>query len=415
MKLFLKNLFSKKSKEENDIEIQDVALDTQSEVTSISDLWEKLKHHRKLTRRSWLVGIGIASLLLAGFLCYTFFRTSTTFYVLDEMERADINGTEYAEFGKGIIKYRPDGISSITSQGEIRWSSTFNMQSPIVDIREKIMAVAEKNGTQVYIYNEDGLLGQFQTVLPIEKVSVSNQGVVAVILQDEDVTWINLYDINGVEIVTNRTSVEESGYPLDIALSPDGMKMAVAYLGVTQGIMNTKVCFYNFGAVGQAEQDNLVNSVTYDNEVVPKVIFANETTAVAFRSGGFSIFEGKQNPELKKEEAFDSEIVSVFQDNKSFGIIFASDDAEHMYKMQVYNMAGKRIAERYLDIDYKEVKLVNDKIIIYNDSVFEIYETNGDLKFTGNYPKAITDIISVKGFGKYLILSRESSDLIKLR
>ena len=37
------------------------------------------------------------------------------------------------------------------------------------------MAVAEQQGNQVYVVNEDGLVGNFETLLPILKVRVSRQ------------------------------------------------------------------------------------------------------------------------------------------------------------------------------------------------------------------------------------------------
>ena len=54
------------------------------------------------------------------------------------------------------------------------------------------MVVADQQGTDVYIFDEKGQKGQFETLLPIEKVKVARQGVVAAVLTDEDVTWINL-------------------------------------------------------------------------------------------------------------------------------------------------------------------------------------------------------------------------------
>ena len=92
-----------------------------------------------------------------------------------------------------------DGIS-------FSWSAAYSMQTPIVDICEKI-AVEEQKGSQVYIYSADkGQIGYFQTLLPIQKVKVASQGVVAAVLEDGEVTWINLYDTDGNEIAKHRTS-----------------------------------------------------------------------------------------------------------------------------------------------------------------------------------------------------------------
>ena len=62
-------------------------------------------------------------------------------------------------------------------------------------------------------------------------------------LTEEEVTWINFYDTTGGEIAKMRTTVKESGYPMDIALSPDGMKIMVSFLWPDQDGLKTRVAF----------------------------------------------------------------------------------------------------------------------------------------------------------------------------
>ena len=238
----------------------------------------------------------------------------TEYKVLMTEKRTDINGTGYTEFGEYILKYSPDGVTCVSGSGSVLWNSTFSMQSPIVDVRGTTAVIADQKGTQIYVFNQNGQQGQFQTSLPVEKVRVAKQGVVAAVLNDDDITWVNFYDAQGEEIAKSRNSLGDSGYPLDIALSPDGMKIMVSYLCITKGIMNTKICFYNFDSVGQAEINNMVASQIYENAVAPEVIFTDEGTSVAFLSNGFSIFKGKQIPEETKKVQFEEEILSIFHD-----------------------------------------------------------------------------------------------------
>lgn len=374
-----------------------------------------LGFHGRTIRRHRLLFAGILCLLLLGVFLFLYLHVGTSYSVLSEEKRSDINGTVYAEFGNSLLKYSSDGVTCMTGSGSVLWNSTFSMQSPMIDICGKTAAVADKKGSQIYVFNESGQMGQFQTSLPIEKVRVAKQGVVAAVLNDGDVTWINFYDTQGKEIAKNRTSLGDSGYPLDIALSPDGMKIMVSYLCVTQGIMNTKVCFYNFDSVGQAEINNMVASQTYENTVAPEVLYFNEETAVAFLSNGFSLFKGKQIPEEKKKIEFEEEILSVFHNEKYFGFIFKSEKEGHKYRMQLYNTSGKQVMKTYFDLDYKQVKLEGGNILLFNEQAFEIYNTGGRKKFSGSFDKAVRDIIKVKGFRKYLVLSPNHMTSIRLK
>lgn len=417
---FLKNKIKKYKEAKSKIEEEDrLDLAMAEEPESLGEeqkkFWAQVGRHRRSIRRHRLLFIGILCFFLIGGLLFLYLYTGTEYSVLSEEERTDINGTAYTEFGDYFLKYSSDGVTCISGKGSVLWNSTFNMQSPVVDICGMTAAVADQQGTQIYIFNESGQLGQFQTSLPIEKVRVASQGVVAAVLNDGDVTWINFYDTQGNEIAKTRTSLGESGYPLDIALSPDGMKIMVSYLRVTQGIMNTKICFYNFDSVGQAEINNMVAEQTYENTVSPEVMFIDEDTSVAFLSNGFSLFKGKQIPEQKKKTEFEEEILSVFHDGDCFGFIFKSDKQEHKYRMQLYNASGRQIVKTYFDLDYKKVKLEDGNLILFNDRAFEVYNTGGRKKFSGTYDKAIQDIIKVKGFRKYMVLSQNHVTTIRLK
>ena len=88
-------------------------------------------------------------------------------------------------------------------------------------------------------------------------------------------SWVNLYQADGTAIAEDKTTVTESGYPLDIDLSPDGQKLAVSYLGVKEGMISSDVVFYHFGSAGQAENDYVVSRETYTDTVIPEIYFTH--------------------------------------------------------------------------------------------------------------------------------------------
>lgn len=378
-------------------------------------IWEKIKKHRRMLRNRWVIfGLVVAVLVAAGSL-YLNFHVSRSYSVLSSEKRTDINGTKYERFGNNLLKYSPDGVSCLSDEGNTLWSSTFSIQSPLLDICDTTAVIGEEEGTQVYIYNSDGQIGQFQTLLPIEKIRVAKQGVVAVILEDTNSVWINFYDSEGELIAENRTSLEESGYPLDIALSPDGMKMMVSFLKTTDGNVETNVSFYNFDSIGQANVNNLVNTVTYENIAVPEVRFINDRTSVAFRGDGFSIYKGREVPEESANVTFEEEILSVFYDDEHLGFVFQSDEEEHKYLLRVYNMNGRRTAQKYFDFDYKEIRMDEGKILMIQEGAMAVFTAGGRLRAEIKYEKPIENALAMDGFAKYMILTQESTDKIRLK
>lgn len=423
MKIKLKELFKKKTEDpremssgaetqETDVRIESYEMTRPSE--KLDDLWGKIKQHRNLVRNRNAAAMAILFVLLFGTGAFLFFHTGSTYITVEHVERNDADGTQYLEFGNYFLKYSPDGVSCVDSKSQVLWSTTFTMQTPLVDVCESTAVIAEQQGTQVYVFTEDGLKGQFQTLLPVEKVRVARQGVVAAILEDEEVTWVNFYESSGALIAENRTTIGDFGYPLDMDLSPDGLKLAVSYMRVLGSKISTHIAFYNFDLAGQAELNNQVSELDCDNVLAPQIIFSDNSTAVAFRTDGFTVFSGRQAPKERKTVQFDKEILSTFYDSSRIGLVFAADDSEHKYQMQVYNMSGKKIMQKYFDLEYDSISLQKEKIVIFNEKEFAVYKLNGQKKFQGNYRKPIVNILDVRGFRKYMVLTQDSADLIRL-
>ena len=106
--------------------------------------------------------------------------------------------------------------------------------------------------------SERGLVKKIETATPIERVCVARQGTVAVLMKEDDVSYVRLYDKKGQELASGEFYQEKGSFPVDIALAPDAQKLAVDMLDVTKGKTCSAVTFYNFGSVGQNEIDNNV-------------------------------------------------------------------------------------------------------------------------------------------------------------
>lgn len=382
------------------------------------DLSAKLRMHRMAVRMKYLITGVIVIVLVAGILLYKQVRVFHNYSVLSSVERSDDAVTQYVRVKKNrTLKCNPNGVTCVNDANEVQWNTTFNMQSLVVDSCESTVAVGDQRGSLIYVFNEDGPMGSFEVEYNLMKLCVSRQGVVAAVLEAGETTWVNVYDKNGNVIVKNKTSMAESGYPLDVAISQDGYKMAVSYLGADQKDIKTRVAFYNFSSVGQGQSDNLVNSVDYEGEVVPEIRFMGNGHAVAFLDDGLAFFSGKQVPEESGRVEEELELISVFADDDYVGIVTASDeeDQKHKYRMAVYRSNGRKMMTKYFDMDYTEIKISGGEVILYNNSDMEIYTVNGKKKFSGSYEKGIQDVIRSGSSGKYTIVTPDSTDLVKIR
>ncbi|MGN0354160.1 MAG: DUF5711 family protein [Muricoprocola sp.] len=382
------------------------------------DLSEKLDIHRNKVKKRTIFFVCLIAILVLGMAIFYRVRVFHHYKILSQVERADDSATEYIRLSSGrTLKCNPNGVTCVNNSDVVQWNTTFNMQKPIYDVCETTVAVGDLHGSEIYLFDENGLTGHFDVEHTLAKVKVAKQGVVAAILEDGDVTWINVYDKNGDMIVKNKTSVGETGYPVDMDISSDGLKMMVSYLGVNNDNIETRVVFYNFSSVGRDQDDNMVNKVTMEGHVVPEVKFTKGNYAVAFREDGMTFFYGKRVPEERTSITFEHEIISTFNNENYIGVVMQNDNEEKnaKYKLEIYRTNGTKCTTQYFNMDYTGIKFADDQVIMYNGSDIAIYTVGGKKVFQATYEKPVTDVIKTGGFRRYVVITEESADTIRIR
>lgn len=117
--------------------------------------------------------------------------------------------------------------------------------------------------------------------------------------------------------------------------------MMVTYQFVDGGQTTSYVAFYNFGDVGQNEEDRIVSGFTYDGVVIPQIQYLDGGCSVALRDDGFTLYNGKQIPKESESVEVDREIISTFYNEELVGLAFKNDDKNKQYTMEVYSTGGK--------------------------------------------------------------------------
>jgi len=379
------------------------------------DFEKKIRRHRRAIMYRIVIGIAIVIAVIAS-AYYNYQKMVYTNYdVIRKTTYTEASNAKYLRFGNNVLRYSQDGASALSIENDMLWNETFEMQNPIVDICNDYVAIGDYMGTTIYVYNSTGLQGTIDTSTPLKRFCVSGNGNVAVVLEDDEVTWVKLYDVNGVNVASDRTTMSKSGYPVCIDISEDGILLAVSYLFVDSGVLSTSVAFYNFGAVGQNEVDNLVSGYNYGGTVVSYVGFINQDTSVAVGDNKLSIFKGADKPESVFEKDIDKEILSVFCDENMIVLVFEGEEGEQKYVAEVYNDKGELITSQGFDLDYSNMSLYGDLLIIYNTEECQIYNTSGLKKFDGRFGSSAISILPEDSKTRYLVVYSDGMEEIKLK
>lgn len=354
------------------------------------------------------IAVAVAGLVFL----YTQRRTYHDYKTLQTSEQEDIVSTKYVEMNGKILRYSPDGVSLVTKNMETVWGFTYSMQNPVADVRDDKAVIADRDGNLIEIYDKEGRTGTVTTSYTIVKARISSSGLVAAILDGGDATWINFYGPDGSLIAENQTKMDDPGYPLDVAISNDGLIMMVTYQFVDGGETTSYVAFYNFGDVGQNEDDRIVSGYTYEGTVVPMVQYLGGSESVALRDDGFTLYKGKQIPTENKTVKVEKEIVSTFFDNETIGFVFKNGGKDKLYTMKVYTTGGKLKFEKDFNIPYTNIRMSDGNILMYNSSQMCVMSDSGVMKYAGTVDGTIHDFFKI-GWNKYLLVLETGISVIK--
>lgn len=377
---------------------------------------EAMEEAKRQKRKRWkktgiiagsILAVSIGIYLLINLQTYTSVRTVDTYPV------SGAASNEYKQFADGVLKYSRDGISYLDQKGSEVWNQPYQIQNPVVDVNETSGVVADKGGNAILVFNEEGLRGEIETDLPIERISVSEQGIVSVILIDESSSQILCYDAAGNILVEHKTSVNGTGYPMDAALSPDGEILQVLYLYTQDGTITSRVAYYNFGQEGESETDHQVTEQEYKDVVMADGFFMNQSVSAAVGDNMLTIFRGKSVPEEAVKVEIDKEIKSVFHSQKYIGMILKNEGKEG-YELRLYNDRGQMAMSEDFSGDYSNVKICGSQVIMYDGKNCSIFTRGGIQKFEGEMNSNILEIFPVAGVNKYIVMNENGMEVVRL-
>lgn len=318
-------------------------------------------------------------------------------------------------FSGYLLTYSKDGAGCMDIRGNAVWNQTFEMQNPIVDVCKNVVAIGDYNGRTIYVMNTSGVMGSITTSRPVRDFCVASNGVVAAVLDDTDATWIYLYDSQGKELVYFRTTMKDSGYPVNVSISPNGELVCVSYLFVDSGQMKSSVAFYNFGPVGKNNVNNYVSGYDYLNSVVPLTGFLDDRSMFAVSDDRVMFFSGAQKPLSVAEKLLADDVQGVYYGDESIGLIFNSTQSNSRFRLDVYHKSGELRQSIDFDLDFRDILFHDDQIIIYNKSECRIYNSSGAEKYSGNFSKTVLLLIPQSSARRYMVVTPDSIDTIELK
>jgi hypothetical protein len=374
-------------------------------------------------RRIRIAVVLLLVLLAGGIGVYEYFSLYqyTQYRVVWEKEMNEGSYVGYLSFGSNVLKYSKDGASYLDSQGKEVWIQGYEMKSPRAYVNGNYAAIADQQGNSIYIFDKTGNTGIATTVLPIVKAAVSSYGVAAAILEDSGSNYIYFFKRDGsaLDVKIKALLGGDSGYPVDISLSPDGTQLIGAYAYLKNGTLNGRVAFHNFAEIGKSIPDRLVGGFDepYDASLVARVQFLDDTYSCAFADNSISFYSTKNelSPELIRQVAVEEEIKSVFYSEKYAGLIADNPEGENPYRLDIYKPNGKLVFSKDFQYQYTHADIDGNHVILYNEDSCRVYNMSGRLKFAGTFDFPISRIRNGRFPNTLIVTGPQNMKEIKLQ
>ncbi len=382
--------------------------------TNWDEIEEKVRARRK--RRLRLILIIVAICVVVGLVFYILMQRMTydDYTVTDEYSRSDTTATHYRAFGDGYVAYSNDGASYVTVDNVTIWNQGYEMENPMVSICQSYVAVADSLGEKIYLMNEDGIEGEVSVTMPISRIDVASQGNIAVLMLDSGTGYLALFDKSGGQIAEGAVHVENSGTPMDIAISSDGKNLAVSIVDVSSGAARTTVNFYNFSAAGQNQIDNLVGTFTYEDTIIPEMYYAADGTLIAFGDNGVYTFEGNSSPVESNQLEISGEAQSILYDDSYFALVYSDSQGDTGREVRVYDTNCSEMTAIETGFTYDNISFLdNHELCLFDGDHCVIYTLSGLEKYAQELDEEIREVFHVSGFRNYMFLKEGTTQRVR--
>ena len=382
---------------------------------------DELAKIRKKAARNRRIKILLLVLILAGaaVVAYILFNSKCNYYTYkDKVDTEDSGDVSYENFDEGYLKYSSNGIEYQKQFGRAEWNIALSYEHPFLAKSDSYAVLGDKGENTLILFNKNGKVRELTLKYPLLQATVSDQGIIEVILEGSDSNYVQVYGKNGKLIVDMRSSIEEKGYPITAAISPNGTQLAVSYYSISGNTSKTSIAFYDLSRQLQSDSIPLKGGFDYESALIPKLSFVDKNTVAAFGNSATYFYNIEDTPKVKKEIQFTQEIESVFENDKYIGYVLENSEnpEKGKYSLQIYDKNGAKKLECKLNMNYDSIQMWGKEIIAVRENECTILNIKGNILFQGELEgNSIESIMPAKGWRTYHVIFRDKIVKMKLK
>ena len=315
----------------------------------------------------------------------------------DKQELFALNPKEKSVVGvnnKQIFHVSQDGIKAYNFDGDEIWRDTFSFSEFVVMQKQPYIAVGQKQGKSIYVFNEKGKQCEIVSEYPIVYFSINEAGGVVTISNNEDEYVVAAYNEYGDAICVQTTYVKDEGYPVVAELSPDNTRVVISYVSGDEPQVVSRVYILNVTEPEKEQKNSAKFGGEQKNNLIYEIEFINKDTWVTI-GDKLCVWYDLEGNDLGSEEDLLLVYVPYLYKRSTHGLgylpmILSEKPTQNIVRRQdelvYFNHLGERTFELPLEDGVKSVYADSFGTTIQLDRTFYGYNKLGNLyfKYTSN-------------------------------
>lgn len=269
------------------------------------------------------------------------------------------NPSIYA-YNKYITILNKNKLITYSSSGKKEYEHDISVSDALYSSNNRFLAVAQKNGQNIYLISEANILWQTEIEGEIQKINVNKNGYVSVIISGSSYkTVIVTYSPSGKELFKTYLS---STIAIDTSISNDNKYLGIAEISTSGTLIQSNIKIISV----EKAQNDPTNSVIYTyneeiNKLITNIEYQDKNKLVILLDDGINVLY-EQN-----------EIQSVsFGDNKT---TFAGLELENYVAYTIEKTTG---------LFNTNTQLILKNILTEKESIYTAEGNIKDIKTSGN-------------------------------
>ena len=317
--------------------------------------------------------------------------TFTTYSVDSTWQQKGLENTSLYAFNGGDLLLGSDSLS-FQRDGKTQWTTALRTGSFQVVTEAGYFALYDRNGYQVHIGDSGGILSTVKVSRKILGADISAAGVLAVYTESTDAAYISYFDRYGNRLsVEIKTVLDVSGYPMHIAVSPDGQRLAVVYYSIANGIGESRLVLYDFQN-GRASSSYVVfTKEDYEERDVLLIDcdFLDDRHLVAAGDGEATFLTYVKPDDYSVQTvSFDAAVRSIGFTEAGFLTV---QEKENGNECVIYNGSGKRTADFAVPEAYNAIITDTRYILFLDGAEVSLFNLSGRKRYEGTLVSAPHD------------------------